>query len=280
MSKADLGTPVHLVLRLWMAVEVFFGLAAISTIFLRPQDTASNFAWPIKPDVMAAVLGAFYLASAFIFVLPLFARSWQEVRVIVLPAAAFSTMMLGATVLHWDKFSVGTFPFGIWFASYVLPPPIFVGLYVWHQRRATPVGAGIEEPIVPWARRLFRVNGLAVTGTALAGFAVPAMLISVSPWAFTPLTARTLCGWLLAVGLMQLWMAWEGDWHRARLATTMMIVLPFALVGQLVRFSDQVNWSAVALWVLLVDTAVVAAVCGYLWRAGGDRRVARPAGAG
>ena len=48
MSNADLSTPVHGPLRLWMGVEVFFGLAAISTIFLRPQDTASNFAWPIK----------------------------------------------------------------------------------------------------------------------------------------------------------------------------------------------------------------------------------------
>ena len=234
---------------------MFFGLAAISTIFLRPQDTANNFAWPIKPDVMAAALGAFYLASASIFVLALFAKTWEQVRVMTLPTAAFSTAMLGATVLHWDKFSVGTFPFVVWFASYVLPPPIFVGLYVWHQRRAAPVGTGITEPMVPWVRTLLRVNGLAVTGIAILGFAVPSVVADVGPWAFTPLTARTLCGWLLAVGLMQVSMAWEGDWRRARLATTMMILLPFALVGQLLRFSDEVDWDAVSLWVLLADTS-------------------------
>jgi hypothetical protein len=278
MSNVDLATPIRVPLRLWMAVEVFFGLAAISSIFLRPADTEDNFAWPIQPTVMAAVLGSFYLASALLFVLPLFATTWQQVRVMILPTAAFSTAMLVATVLHWDKFSVGTFPFGLWLASYVLPPPIFVTLYVLHQREAAPVGAGIEEPIVPWALMLLRINGLAVTAIALAGFAVPAMLTDVAPWTLTPLTTRTLCGWLLVVGLLQLWMAWEGDWRRARLATTMMIVLPFALVVQLARFTDQVDWSTPALWVLLAATAGVAAVCGYLWAAGADRRAARPAG--
>lgn len=278
MGSADLATPIRVPLRVWMAVEVFFGLAAISSIFLRPTDTANNFAWTIRPTVMAAVLGSFYLASALLFVLPLLATTWQQVRVMILPTAAFSTAMLVATVLHWDTFSVGTFPFALWLASYVLPPPIFVTLYVWHQRDAAPVGAGIEEPIVPWALMLFRVSGLALTGIALAGFAVPALLIDVAPWTFTPLTTRTLCGWLLVVGLLQLWMAWEADWRRVRLATTTMIVLPLALVVQLARFDDQVDWSTVSLWLLLVDTAVVAAVCGYLWVAGAGRPAARPAG--
>src|SRR5215211_7736676 len=178
MSTADLATPIRLPLRLWMAVEVFFGLAAISSIFLRPADTENNFAWPIQPTVMAAVLGSFYLASALLFVLPLFATAWQQVRVMILPTAAFSTAMLVATVLHWDKFSVGTFPFALWLASYVLPPPIFVGLYVWHQRRSAPVGAGIEEPIVGWAGTLFRINGLVLTVAAVAGFIVPRMFIA------------------------------------------------------------------------------------------------------
>ena len=270
MSRTNLDTPIRVPLRVWMAVEVFFGLAAISTIFLRPQDTATSFAWPIQPEVMAASLGAFYLASALVFVLPLFATNWQQVRVMILPTAAFSTAMLVTTVLHWDKFSVGTFPFVVWLASYLLPPPIFVGLYVWHQR---------EVPIIAWARTLFRVNGLALTGVALIGLAVPTVLGAIAPWPMTPLTARALCGWLLAVGLLQVSMAWEGDWRRARLASTMMIVLPIALGIQLARFADQVDGSTAALWVLLTDLAVVAAVCIYLWAAPADRRVASSAGA-
>lgn len=260
-----LETPLRMPLRLWMVVEVFFGVAAISTIFLRPHDTPTNFAWPIRPDVMAATLGAFYLASALIFVLPLFAKSWEEVRVMILPTAAFSTVMLGATVLHWNLFSVGTFPFYVWFASYVLPPPILVALYLWHQRGAAPVGTNVARPLAAWVRALFRVNGSAVVGIAVLGYAAPSTAISVAPWRFTPLTTRTFCGWLVAVGLLQVGMAWEGDWRRARLATTMLIVLLVALVFQLVRFDAQVEWSNAALWVVLTDATAVAVVSAYLW---------------
>jgi hypothetical protein len=278
MSGTELQTPIRLPLRVWMAVEVLFGLAAISTVFLRPEDTSRSFAWPIQPAVMAAVLGAFYLASALIFVLPLFARNWQQVRVMILPTAAFSTAMLVATFLHWEKFSVGTAPFAIWFASYVLPPPIFVALYIWHQRRAAPPGAGIEVPVVGWARALFQVNGIAVSALALVGFARPELLASAAPWEVTPLTTRALCGWLLAVGLLQVSMAWEGDWRRARLATTMLMILPVALLIQLGRFADQVDWGNLALWLLLADLSAVAGVCGYLWATAGARRpVVRPA---
>ncbi|MGQ0575723.1 MAG: hypothetical protein ACT4RN_16190 [Pseudonocardia sp.] len=265
MPVAELHTPIRWPLRAWMAVEVLFGLAAISTIFLRPQDTDTGFAWPIEPVVAAAALGAFYLAAAPLFVLPLFARSWQHVRVVVLPAAAFATAMLGATFLHWDRFSVGTFPFALWFASYLLPPPIFVGLYVWHQRGAAPVGTGIGAPLAPAVRALLRVNGVVVTGIAVLGFAVPAALIAVAPWTLTPLTARTLCGWLLAVGLLQLSMAAEGDRRRARLAATMLVVLPFALAVQLLRFPEQVDAAAASLWLLGADLVVVALACTTLW---------------
>lgn len=262
---AERATPVRWPLRAWMAVEVFFGLAAISTIFLRPQDTETSFAWPIQPVAVAAVLGAFYLSAAPLFVLPLFARTWEQVRVVVLPAAAFATAMLVATFLHWDRFSVGTFPFALWFASYLLPPPIFVGLWLWHQRRAAPVGSDVDAPIPARLRTFLQVNGTAVTAVAVLGLAVPAALIAVAPWTLTPLTTRTLCGWLLAVGLLQLSMAAEGDRHRARLAATMLVVLPFALFGQLLRFPADVTWGAATLWVLLTDVAAMALVGGLLW---------------
>ena len=45
-------------------VEVLFGLLSILAVFLFPEQTDINFAWPVKPAVMAATLGAFYLAAA------------------------------------------------------------------------------------------------------------------------------------------------------------------------------------------------------------------------
>jgi hypothetical protein len=264
-DSGNLETPIWWPLRAWMVVEIVFGLLAIVTIFLDPGNTATNFAWPIKPDVMAATLGAFYAASAIIFILPLFARTWQQVRAMIIPTAIFAATMLLATFLHWDKFSVGTRPFAVWFASYLLPPPIFAALYWWHQQRAAPVGAAIAAPLPSWARIFLRANGTIVAGVALVLFAVPALLQQTGPWSFTPLTVRTLCGWLLGTSLMQLWMSLEGDWQRIKLATSMLIVLPVTLLFQLLRFSSEVQWSNLVLWALLADVLAVAGVLLALW---------------
>ena len=105
------GTPIALPLRIWLAVEVLFGIGAVLTIGVSPADTKTNFAWPIQPVVMGAVLGAFYASSALLFLLPLFAKRWEMIRVMILPTALFASIQLVATFLHWDKFSVGTTPF-------------------------------------------------------------------------------------------------------------------------------------------------------------------------
>jgi len=136
------GTPIALPLRIWLAVEVLFGIGAVLAVGISPAETKTNFAWTIQPVVMAAVLGAFYASSALLFLLPLFAKRWEMIRVMILPTTVFATVQLIATVLHWDKFSIGTTPFYVWFASYLLPPPIFVAAYVWHQRRAAKRSTG------------------------------------------------------------------------------------------------------------------------------------------
>jgi hypothetical protein len=60
-------------------------------------------------------------------------------------------------------------------------------------------------------------------------------------------------------------MAWENDWPRMRLATFMLIPLPIAIFFQLVRFSDGVQWSNLALWVFLIDATGLAMLCVRLW---------------
>ena len=97
-------------------------------------------------------------------------------------------------------------------------------------------------------------------------FLVPSLLQGIGPWDFTPLTVRTLCGWLMAVGLLQLWMSRENDWDRVKLPTAMLILLPATLAFQLLRFRDQVVWANAPLWVFLADLAVVAVILAYLWK--------------
>jgi hypothetical protein len=265
------GTPIALPLRLWLAVEVLFGAAAVLAIGVDPANSANNFAWNIQPVVMAAALGAFYISSAPLFLLPMFARRWEMIRCMALPAAMFCLIQLAATFLHWDKFSVGTLPFYVWFASYLLPPPIFIAAYLWHQRRAKTAAPDAAEPIPGWLRGLLIGCGVILAAIAAAAFLAPALLTDRFAWQLTPLTARSLSGWLAAVGTLMLGMARENHRTRARLASPMLIVLLPAMLLQMSRFAGQVAWGSPALW-LGLGLLGVAGFCGLAlargsWRA-------------
>jgi hypothetical protein len=264
------GTPIAWPLRLWLAVEVLFGVGAVMAVGLSPADTETNFAWPIQPVVMAAVLGGFYITSAPLFLLPLFARRWEMIRAMILPAALFSTVQLAATFLHWDKFSIGTVPFYVWFASYLLPPPIFVAAYLWHQRKASPSQTSSDDTFPTWLKRLLVSIGSLLTAGAVLVFLFPNLLIPVFPWQLTPLTARSLSGWLIAVGTLMLSISRENNRTRARLATPMLILILPALLLQMLRYADQVDWSNLVLWIGLILFAIIG-FCG-LYLANGSWR--------
>ena len=266
------GTPIAWPLRAWLAVEVLFGVGAVLTIGRAPSDTATNFAWPIQPVVMAATFGAFYITSAPLFLLPLFAKRWEMIRVMILPTALFSTVQLAATFLHWDKFSVGSVPFYVWFASYLLPPPIFLAAYLWHQRKADSHPLPSDDPIPSWLNRMLVICGSLLTLVAVVTLFFPGFLIPVFPWQLTPLTARSLSGWLIAVGTIMLWMSRENDRTRARLGTPMLILIVPALLMQMSRFAEQVNWASPVLWMGLLLFAIVS-FCG-LYLANGSWREA------
>jgi len=264
------GTPIAWPLRLWLVVEVLFGIGAVLAIGRDPANSATNFAWPINPVVMAAVLGAFYITSAPLFLLPMLARHWENIRAMILPAVLFCTVQLAATFLHWDKFSIGTGPFYIWFASYLLPPPIFAAAYLWHQRRAGSRTVASGDPIPSWLKRLLVIGGSLLTFIAVVTFFFPGFLIPSFPWQLTPLTARSLSGWLIAVGTLMLSISRENDRTRVRLSTPMLILVLPALLIQMTRFAEQVNWGSPVLWIGLFLFAI-AGFCG-LYLASGSWR--------
>lgn len=266
------GTPISRPLRAWLAVEVMFGVVAVLSIGLSPADSKTNFAWPIQPVVMAAVLGAFYMTTAPLFILPLLAKRWEMVRVMILPATIFTTIQLVVTFIHWEKFTVGSTPFWVWFASYILPPPILFAAYLWHQRRA--VGGPGNDPIPAWLKGLLLGLGGLFTAGGTLFFLVPSLLIPHFPWKLTPLTTRSLCGWLILVGVMLLTIAREGDRTRARLATPMLMAILPALVFQMSRYWGEVSSSNPVLWVGLALFAGVG-FCGLVLARGSWREALR-----
>lgn len=241
MSTASPGTSIAWPLRTWIGVEIFFGVAAMATIAYAPADTARHFAWPIKPVVTAALLGAFYMSSAWVFVLGIFAKRWEMIRAIIIPAILFTFIELVVTFLHWDRFKVGTTPFNVWFASYLLPPPILAACYWWQQRRANP--RTTSNTITQAVRILMIVLGVISVAEGVIALVAPQVLIGAAPWTFTPLTARALSGWLVLLGSMLLSAAWENDRDRARIVSPFFILLLPSVAWQLSRHAGEVNWA-------------------------------------
>ena len=254
------GTPIGWPLRAWFAAEVFFGVAALLSIGLDPGNTEKGWAWPIEPVVMAAVFGAFYFAVAPIMILAVFAKRWEMVRVIVPTAILFTSAELLATILHWDKFSTGTAPFYLWFASYILPPPIFLATYLWQRRREAPRSPS-DQPLPAPLRTLLFVLGGFLSVEAVVAFAYPAWFTDDFPWSLTPLTARVLCGFLLALGALMVTMAVENDRDRVRLASPMLILVLPAVAFQVARYSEQVDLSHFRVYLGVVLLGLVAG-CG------------------
>jgi hypothetical protein len=245
------GTPIAWPLRAWLVVEVLFSAGAILTIALDPANTRDRFAWNVEPLVMAAVLGAYYISAALVTLLPVFARRWEMIRVMILPTVLFTTMELLATVLHWNTFSVGTPGFTVWFLSYLLPPPILLGFYLWHERRARqPAKAISTDPLSPDVRRALRHIGALTALLSILLFILPQPFLPFTPWQVTPLSARVFAGFLLAAGTLMLSMARENDRSRVLVGVPLLILMFPAVTLQIARFPDQVNFANTALFVV------------------------------
>ena len=136
------------------------------------------------------------------------------------------------------------------------------------------MGADIERPLPGAVRAFLLVNGLALTAFVAVVSALPSILIQIAPWTFTPLTARApFCGLVSLVSVVQICMAWENDAKRAWIAAPMLVAFPFALGIQLFRFSAEVQWANLALWVFVLDAVLTALVClVVLMQAGGSAR--------
>lgn len=269
MASKKSGTPIGWPLRAWFGAEVFFAATASLSVGLRPADTAQSFAWTIKPEVMAALIGSFYVALAPVVILALLAKRWEGVRVFVLPGMAFTFTQLVVTFLHWDRFAVGTAPFNIWFLSYLLPPPVFLGCYLWQQRQARAAGtAGFDSanPLARWVRVGLLLLGGLFTLEALVGLFYPAYFAAWAPWKITPLNARALSGYLLLLGLFML-SAWrENDRDRARLVSPFFILLLPVVVLQVMRFGEQVDAAHPRVTIGVALLAIVAILGGALFR--------------
>jgi hypothetical protein len=161
---------------------------------------------------------------------------------------------LAATIVHIDRFHFGNggaaeFAAWLWLVVYVVVP-VAMAILLIRQRGATRDEPPVRRPLPTWLRPLLALEGAAMMAVGTLLFVSPGT--DVWPWPLTPLVARAMAGWLIALGLAALLAMWEGDLARLRAPSWAYVTFVVLLAIALVRFGDQVVWSAPAAWVMVV----------------------------
>jgi hypothetical protein len=228
---------------------------AVLVLYLLPERTDSLFAWTIAPPLTAAFLGAGYAAGCVLVVLSLREHAWARNRVPVLTVLVFTALTLVATLLHLDKFHFGepgglaTFAAWFWTAVYVAVPLVLV-VVVAQQERAPGNDPPRVQPVPAPLRVLLAAQSAVMLAVGATLFLAPSTSDRLWPWTLTPLTARVVAAWLIALGLATALAAREGDLDHLRTATVSYTVFGAAVLLALLRFRDTVAWERPVAWVL------------------------------
>lgn len=244
-------------------------LAAGVSLFIFTEHTDRYFAWTIASPLTAAFLGAGYLAAACLDGVCSGKRVWAEARLPMPAVLLFTTITLGVTIAHLDKFHMDSFFGWAWLVAYVALP--FAGVVVLlNQRRVPGADPPPTDPLPRWlhvAIRLFAV-GLLLLGVAL--LASPIRAAQLWPWPLTALTARAVAAWLLILAVLAVQLTLENDWPRLRPLFASYTVLGVLQFVALARYPQQVRWMSPTAWVYV--TALAATT---MLGAGGYRRATR-----
>ena len=240
-----------------------FLVAAFVILYLFPNDTATLFAWTIKPAMTPMMMGAGYIAGAWFFVRLVLGGRWSFFALGFLPITTFTWFMLAATALHWDRFNHEHVSFVAWLVLYVITP--FLVPVLWLRNRRTDPGtlAPGDVRVPPPVRAAALVVGLVLTGAAVLLLVAPDVVIPVWPWTLTPLTARVVGGWFALPGVLGLMYSTDTRWGSWRIVLqSQAIGVALILVGA-ARAWDELDTSRPMTWAFVAGlSALLAALVG------------------
>jgi len=195
-----------------------------------PDRTRQLWAWTIHPSMTALTMGGGYLAGAWFFLRVATGRRWHRVAAGFPGTTVFTALLLGATLLHWDKFNHDHVSFWAWLALYVVTPVLLPWLWALNRRTDPGLPEARDAPVpVPVGRALAGVGALQLA-VALAMFADPSLFVGRWPWALTPLTTRTLAAFIAFPAVILLGFAVDRRWSSFRIPMET-VTLGLCLIG-------------------------------------------------
>ncbi|MER2516052.1 MAG: hypothetical protein ABTR92_06560 [Candidatus Accumulibacter phosphatis] len=243
------ATPFTKAARLFMRAAFVFVTAAGVSLFLLSEQTSAYFAWTIKPPITASFLGCGYLGVATALGLGLRESDWGAVRVGIWVVATGLISILIATLLHLDKFHLHSplWTARVWAWSWLLlyvalVPGLFAALWTqWRQAATRPPSGMALAAGLRLGQRL--LGGMMVLmGAAL--FLAPGSAEQLWPWSLSPLTARMVGSFYLAIGVSLFAAAHENNYARIRVANFAYLVFALLQLLTALRY-PVVDWRTV-----------------------------------
>jgi hypothetical protein len=230
----------------WASLVVFAILVpALVILWGMPDRTADAWAWTIQPELTPIFLGAGYGAGAYFFLRTFLSDQFHPSAAGIFGAAFFASLMLIATLIHWDRFNHGDAPligalvFYGWVAVYIISPVVVFALW-WFNRRTDSGEPAPGEPIVP--ERVRRIAQLVAAGSFVAAaffFLAPDAAIDVWPWQLTPLTSPVIGAFTAQVGVGALLISLDRRWSSWKLIVeTFFVATALLLIGAIRAWGD------------------------------------------
>jgi len=245
------------------AAVIPFLVAAFVILYVMPQSTARLFAWEIASPLTTALMGAGYLGGAYFFGRVLTGHHWHRVGRGLPSVAVLTVVMLAATLLHWDTFDPGHWPFLVWLVIYIITP-VVVPLVWWRNR---PADRGAPEAddvwLSPAVGRFMVAAGVLLLLGAVMLFIRPGPAVAWWPWPLTPLTARVLAGWGALLGMGALGLGRERRWSAWRIPFQSILIWQLLLAAAFVLRRPAFGPGGLFNWFTLftVGGILAAAVC-------------------
>ncbi len=228
--------------------------AAFVILYFFPGRTEDLWAWTIAPTMTAMMMGGGYLAGAWFFARVATSSQGHRALARLLGTTVFTTMLLGATILHWDRFNHGHVSFWAWLVLYVVTPPLLPLLW-FNNRRTDPGAMAPDDRAVPDpVRAVVAAVGAGQLLFAMVMFVDPDLAVDNWPWKVTPLTARTIAAFIAFPAVTWLLFATDRRWSSFELPMeTATIGLALTLVAT-IRAADEFDGTAPAYAGLLIAT--------------------------
>jgi hypothetical protein len=248
MTRDDEVLPV---VRVVAAIIVVVLLLAVVILYFMPGETERFWAWTIAPEMTPLLMGAGYASGAYFFTRVLLTRSWRTVSLGFLPITAFTSMLLIATLLHWENFNHSHVAFFAWTFLYAVTPFLVPTLWFFNSRRDPGVEAG-ENLIPAPARGVLSLTGIGILAVSAVSFVTPSTLESDWPWQLSDLTSRVVAAYVGLTGGSLLLVGLDSRWRASKVILESLVIGTTLLIVAIIRAwsgldpSEAVRWSYLA----------------------------------